>query len=79
MTMTETRWTRRIRALAVLAATLVSGFVLIALVAYLGLGWQGLGSVVIGLVMSVVWLVWCGATGRLRWSPDSADGEGKSR
>jgi len=71
--MTTTRWAHRARAGALLAASLVVVTIVIALLAYLVLGWQGIASVVIGLVASLVWVVWYGVTGRLRWPPDGED------
>ncbi len=49
--------------LAVLAGTIA----IITAVGYLVLGWQGVASAFIGLVVSLGVLVWYWATGRLRW------------
>ncbi len=49
---------------------LVAAVVVISGLAYLVLGWQGIASVVIGLVGSVAWVMWYWATGRLRWPPE---------
>jgi len=47
----------------VLAGTIA----IITAVGYLVLGWQGVASAFIGLVVSLGVLVWYWATGRLRW------------
>jgi hypothetical protein len=50
---------------------LAGALAIFAAVAYLLLGWQGVASVLIGLVAGLVtiisMLIWHWATGRLRW------------
>ena len=60
-------WQERAIACGTLLALEIAFIAIIASLAYFVLGWQGLGAAFLGVVVSVVMMVWLWATRRLRW------------
>jgi hypothetical protein len=62
-------WRQRAKKLGVLLAVEAVSITIIAALAYLILGWQGVAAAFLGLVVGVVMVIWLLVTRRLRWPP----------